>query len=130
MTQDRVIARERNSVVHQAITRAQSPQRRSAEFVRRFWRTVLHDAIACPHIMEQEVAVRMNYLVPQCSSNRELTTMYHRSRGRFGDRTGVAHRTTDLPEQFRSRLRISCCRRDSINGRSLGSAHEIGELVD
>jgi len=56
---DCVVKRQRPQVVHEAGLRAQTPERRSPQFVRSVLRPDLDDSISRSDVMQQEVAKRM-----------------------------------------------------------------------
>src|SRR5262245_60341555 len=127
MTQDCVVAGEGQSVMHQPRLETQSPEWRGAQLVRRCLSAVLHNSISRTHVMQQEVAVRMDDLVAQGGGHGELPLVNHgpyRSRGNCGY---VADSAADGAEQLSADLSIcSGCLR-GIARNDFGPTHEAGK---
>src|SRR5690242_7650487 len=66
MTLNRTLYRGRCQVVHEARFRTKSPQHLCPQLVLCVLRSSLYDAISCSDIVQQEITVRMEDLVPDC----------------------------------------------------------------
>jgi hypothetical protein len=51
--------------MHEAIASPHTPERRGSHFVGGILRTVLHDSIASPKVVQQEITEGMDDLVPE-----------------------------------------------------------------
>ena len=65
MAQDGFAARERFSVVHEAVACAHPPERRGAHQVCSRLTAVLNNAVARSNVVQQKIAERMNDFVAQ-----------------------------------------------------------------
>jgi hypothetical protein len=65
VTFDGVFQRQGLAIVHMPRVHAKSPQRHGTQFVGGVLRRILHDAIAGSDVVQQEVAVGMDALIPQ-----------------------------------------------------------------
>ena len=82
--------------MHQAIASPHTPKRRGSHFVGGILGTVLHDSIARPDVVKQEIAEGMDGLVPEGIRNSEGASIEHRSGRDSRDGSNVADRATDL----------------------------------
>src|SRR5215510_1077578 len=80
VTLDRIVDSSRQSVMYQLGTRAEAPQRRSSHHVPRACAAVLDDPVACPDVVQQEVAERADSLVAESRRDGERATVDHRAR--------------------------------------------------
>src|SRR5262249_5913569 len=106
VTQDRVVAGKLLAVVHQAVMRTYSPQRRSAHHIGCALSAVLDDAIAGSDIVQQEIAVRMDDLAAQLGRHGEGAAIDDGACRSGCDRGYVADVATDRTEELRAGLRI------------------------
>src|SRR5262245_13245033 len=89
---DRIVEGGRQPVVHQLGTRADAPERRSAQHVPRACSAVLDDPVARPDVVQQEVAEQADVLIAQSRRDSERALVDHRAwrggveRGRVTDR--------------------------------------------
>src|SRR4051812_36475138 len=65
VAEDRLVAGQRRSIVHEPAAAARAPQRGRAHLVARRLSAVLHDPVSGPHVVEQEVAERVDQLVAE-----------------------------------------------------------------
>src|SRR5437899_10013493 len=121
MTQNRVVAGEGQQIMHQPALEAQSPQRRSAQLVGRALAAVLHNSVAGSYVMQQEVAVGMDGLVPQSCGNSKGAAIDHGPGRSRRDGCNVTDVATNGIEQLRASLGIRCGCLRSVAGDGLGS---------
>src|ERR1700756_2281500 len=96
--------------MHVPWVRAESPQRHGTQFVGGILRWILNDAVAGSNVVEQEIAVRMNDLIPQRLGHGESSAVNDRSRRSGNDGTDMASGTADALKQILARLRRRGCR--------------------
>jgi hypothetical protein len=130
VTFDRISARRGESVMHQAIASPHTPERRGSHFVGGILGTVLHDSIASPKVVQQEIAEGMDDLVPEGIRNNEGTSVQRCSGRDSRDGSNVTGGATDLKEDLLTGLRVGSCEQSGVDRRSLRSSHERGKLVD
>lgn len=68
-----ILNRQRLQIVHEPSLGAQAPQWSSPQFIRRILWSHLDDTVARPHIVQKEIAERMNDFIAQSLRNREHT---------------------------------------------------------
>src|SRR5258707_7546032 len=130
VTLDRVGARRREAIMHQAIASPHTPERRGAHFVGGVLGTVLDDSIARAEVVQQEIAKGMNDLVSEGIRNSERAAIQHRSCWDGRDGSNVTSGATDLEEDLLTGLCVGSREQSGIYGRGLGSSHKRGKLVD
>src|SRR4029077_12170206 len=111
--------------MHVPWVRAESPQRHGAQFVGGILRWILNDAVAGSNVVEQEIAVRMNNLVPQRLRHGERSPIDHRPRSSGNDGTDMAGGTADALKQILPRLGSRGCREGRVARRNLCAADEL-----
>src|SRR6266481_6109710 len=81
-----LIESERRQIVHEARFGTQTPERRGAKLRRSVRGATLQNVIAGPHVVQQEVAERVNHFVPKCVRHGKHPAIDDRSRrsGRDG----------------------------------------------
>ena len=129
MTFDRVGARSREAIVHQAIASPHAPEGRGSHFVGGILGTVLDDSIASPDVVQQEIAEGVKHFAPQSGWNGKGAAIQHRSRRDGRDGSDVASGTTELAEDLLPGLGVGSCEQSGIYRRRFGSSHEGGKLV-
>src|SRR5713101_6097819 len=130
VAQDGLVAGERLAVVHQPIAAAHAPQRRRAHPVARGLPAVLDDPVPRAHVVEEEVAERVNRLVAQGGRHRERALVDDRAHRRGGDVADVADVAADGVEELAPRLGVGSGGEGRVARRHAGGTHELGELVD
>src|SRR2546426_4758598 len=86
------------AVVEQFGARSNAPEGRRAQFVGSFLAASLHDTVAGPNVVQQEIAVRVKDFVAQCRWDMDRASRDGCSgRGR-DDRGDVANVTADAVE--------------------------------
>src|SRR6266850_4076709 len=116
--------------MHQAIASPHTPEGRGSHFVGGILGTVLHDSIAGPNVVQQEIAKGVKHFVPESVRNNESTSVQNRSCRDGCNGSNVAGRATELEEDLLSGLRVGSCEQSGIYRRCLCSSHERGKLVD
>jgi hypothetical protein len=116
--------------MHVPRVHAESPQRHRTQFVGRILRRILDDAVAGFNVVEQEVAVRMNDLIPQGLWYGECSAVDDSS-CRCGDNgADMAGRAADPLEQALAFLGGRSCGKNRVARRNLRAADELSEVVD
>ena len=116
--------------MHQAIASPHTPEGRGSHFVGGILGTVLHDSIASPKVVQQEITEWMDNLVPESIRNSESASIQHCPCGDSRERSNVAGGATDLEEHLLTGLRVGSCEQSGIDGRGFGAPHKRGKLVD
>src|SRR5712691_13281853 len=106
VTPDRGFERQGRQVVHESSFHPEAPQRDGAKLVGRVLRTSLNDTVAGSHIVQQEIAERMNDLIAEGVRHHENAAVQHRSGGSGGHRLHMADVTTDAFEKMLACLRV------------------------
>src|SRR6202008_3525734 len=96
VAEDRLVAREGLPVVHQPVAAARAPQGGGAHLVARGLTAVLHDPVPGTHVVEKEIAERVDHLVAEGGRYGEGALVDDRPRGRGRDVADVAGRAADL----------------------------------
>ncbi len=111
--------RQSAAVMQKAAAQTNAPERRRAQFLRSGRAAVLDDAISRAHVVEQEVAVRMDDFVAEGVGNDERTAVDDRASrsGDDGQERGRCRSRFDR-KQLR-RLRRRWYSRDSNRAREL-----------
>ena len=81
--------------MHVTRSHAEAPKRRRPQLICGVLRGILYDTITRSHIMQQEVAERMNDFIPQRVGHHEGPTIYNRPWRSGGDGFDVACITAD-----------------------------------
>src|ERR1700730_8037533 len=80
VTFDGAFQRQGSEIMHVPGVHAESPQRHGAQLISRVLRRILDDAVAGFDVVQQEVAVGMNDLMPQSLRNSERSAVDDRPR--------------------------------------------------
>ena len=86
--------------MHVTRSHAQAPKRGRPQLICGVLRGILYDAITGSHIMQQEVAERMNDFIPQRVGHHEGPTIYNRPRRSGRDAFHMARITADPLEDI------------------------------
>src|SRR5215471_765980 len=130
MAQDRVVARERFSVMHEPVACSNSPQRWSPHRVLRCLAAILDNSITSPYVVQQEVSEGVDDFVAESGRHCECSAVYRRARGRGCNGRDVADRAADRIEYLRTLPGVVSRGEGRVSRRRLGSPHETSELVD
>src|SRR5258705_6987665 len=130
MSQNRVVEAQRLTVVHQLVSSAHTPQRRRAQLVASRRAAVLNYAVARSHIMQQEIAERVDQPITERRSDCEYSPIYYGSRSRSRNIPYVADSTANPVKCLRTGLSIGGSRQSFIARRRLRRSHEAGEFFD
>src|SRR5258708_183042 len=130
VTQNGIIPRERQKVMHQSKVGTHSPQGRGAHLVGCGLSAVLDNAVPGSHVVQQEVAERVEGLIAQRRRHSELPLVDHGPSGNGGDRRHVADGATDGVEDVSASLRVRSRRQRGVARRGLGGAHKAGKNID
>src|SRR4029077_6439648 len=120
----------RLQVVHEPGLGTHTPKWRCPQFVLCILRTSLNNAIAGTHIMEQEVAKRMNDLAPQSVRNGEGTPIDHSSRGSGDYGPNVADAALNLRKELLPGFNFRLAGEHMIPRWNQGAADELGKVVN
>ena len=130
MAKDRLLEGLRLQVVHEPGFGAHTPKRRRTQFVLCVLRSYLNNAIPGTHIMEQEVAKRMNDLAPQGVRDGEGPAIDHGS-GRSGDDgTDMADAALNLGKELLTGFNFRLAGQHIIARWNQGAADELGKVVN
>ena len=116
--------------MHVAGLRTQSPERARAQFVRGIRRATLDDTIAGPHVMQEEIAERVNDFVSQSLGDGKRSAIHHRSSGSCGNGFNVAGAAANSLEEVLTLLGIGGCRQSCVTRWNLGAMNELSKVVD
>lgn len=81
--------------MHITRSHAEAPKRGRPQLICSVLRGILYDAVTRSHVVQQEVAERMNDFIPQRVGHREGPTVYNRPRRSGRDAFDVARITAD-----------------------------------
>src|SRR5579859_843154 len=108
----------------------QAPERYGAKFVGSVRWSGLHDAVAGPNVMQQEVTIGVNDLVAQSRGNRVGSAIDHRSRRCSYHRGHMTYAAPDVLKKLGADLRIlGLCQRH-VARRRHGPSDELREMID
>src|ERR1700751_1106695 len=130
VTLDCIFQRERLEIMHIAGFRSESPERAGTQFVRGVRRAALDDAVAGPHVMQQEIAERMNDFVSQSLWVSESPAIHHRSGRRCSNGFNVAEGALNSREEVPTLLGIGGFRQNSVTRWDLSATNELSKMVD
>jgi hypothetical protein len=130
VAKDRLLEGLRLQVVHEPGFGAHAPKRRRTQFVLCVLRSYLNNAVAGSHIMEQEIAKRMNNLAPQGVRNGEGPAVDHGT-GRSGDDgTDMADAALNLGKELLTGFDFRLAGQHMIPRWNQGAADELGKVVN
>src|SRR5580692_8750874 len=116
--------------MHVTRSHAQAPKRSGPQFVCGVLRRILYDAIAGSHVVQQEVAERVNDFIAQNVGYDEGSPVYDGPCRCGSDAFDVTHIASDLFEKSLSGPPGGTCREHTIAGRHLGASHELRKVID
>ncbi len=116
--------------MHEPCFHSYAPQRRRAQLVHRILRPGLENPVTGPHIVQEEVAKRMNNLVPQGIGDRKHPAIHNRSSGKRCHRFNMADVTANIFEELLTGLRTRCCSEGEIPRRYFGTPDKRCEVID
>jgi len=85
------------------------------------WGPALENPVTSPHVVQKEIAERMNNLAPQGIGYGKHPAIHHRSSGKCCHRLNMADVAANTFEELLTGLRIRCCSEGEIPRRRLGS---------
>ena len=95
MAIDRLRDSLRQAVMHKPVASANTPQWRSAELIGRALTAILNDPIASTHVVQREIAERMDDLIAQRRRNSEGAAINQGARCRGCESSGVSNSTAN-----------------------------------
>ena len=116
---DRVLEAKAREIVHEAGAQPQTPERRGPDLVPRRRPSVLHDSVTGAEVVQQEVAERMDDLVPERIRDLERAAVDESAGGRGGDGRGVAGAAADVIEDLAARAPVVTIRKVVVQGGAL-----------
>src|SRR5580658_8645206 len=130
MANDRILERERPEIVHEAGLFAHAPQRRSPQLVGGVLRPNLYDPVSSANVMQQKIAVGMDYLVSQSGGNYEHTAIDDGSGRSRGNGLNMANIATDVCEKSLASGGGGGRGKGRVSRRNHRAAYELGKVVD
>src|SRR5580692_7647746 len=116
--------------MHVTRSHAQAPERSRPQPICGVLRGILYDTVTCSHVMQQEVAERMNNFISQSVRHSERSTVYYRPRGSGGDGFDVACITTDPVEERLPSPSCRTCGQHAVAWRYLCAPDKLSKVVD
>ncbi len=130
MALDGLRQRQGKQVMHVARAGPQTPKCRGAQLVGGILRARLDDTVAGLDVMQQEVAVGVNDLVPQRPGDGESAAVDHRARRCRRNGRDVTRRAAGFLEQSLAGARLGCRLQHRIARRHFGAADELRKVID
>ncbi len=116
--------------MHETRLHADAPQWRCAQLVHRVLRPGLENPVTSPHIVQEEIAKRMNNLITQGIGHRKHPAIHHRSSGKRCHRFNMADVAANTFEELLTGLRIRCRSEGEIPRRRLGPPDKRRKVID
>src|ERR1700722_4218969 len=116
--------------MHVARSHAEAPKCSRPQLIRGILRRILYDTVARSHVVQQEVAERMNDFISQSVGHGEGSAIYYRSRRSGNDGFDVACITTGPVEQRLSGLSCRACAQQAVAWRYICAPDKLSKVVD
>src|SRR5580704_3908684 len=116
--------------MHVTRSHAEAPKRSRPQLICGVLWRILYDTVTRSHVVQQEVAERMNDFISQSVGHGESSTIYCGSRGSGSNGFDVACITTDLVEQCLPSPSCRTCGQHAVAWRYLCASDKLSKVVD